>query len=40
MEDDYFRDAEIWLAAAVGCGPSLLIAALMIASLIQPQFPG
>jgi hypothetical protein len=42
MQDDYevFREPELWLAALVSCGPALLIAAMMIASLIQPQFPG
>ncbi|WP_275949002.1 hypothetical protein [Bradyrhizobium septentrionale] len=42
MQDDYeiFRDAELWLAAGVGCAPALLIAVMMIASLVQPQFPG
>lgn len=42
MHDDYemFPDAELWLAALVGCAPAFLIAAMMIASLIQPQFPG
>jgi hypothetical protein len=41
MQDNYeiFRDAELWLAAFVSCGPAILIAAMMIASL-QPQFPG
>ncbi|WP_256436490.1 hypothetical protein [Bradyrhizobium sp. CCBAU 51753] len=42
MQDGYgiSRDAEFWLAAAVSCAPALLIAAMMIASLIHPQFPG
>jgi hypothetical protein len=42
MKDDYaiFRDAELWLAAVVSCGPALLIAAMMIISVIQPKFPG
>ena len=42
MHDDYeiFCDAEHWLAAGVSCAPAFLIAAVMIASLIQPQFPG
>jgi hypothetical protein len=39
-DDEVFRDAELWLAAGVSCAPALLIAAVMIASLIQPQFPG
>ncbi|GEM_PF-3527133 len=37
---DYFRNAELWLAAVVGWTPAILIAALMIVSLLQPQFPG
>jgi len=42
MQDDYeiFHDSELWLAALVSCGPAFLIADMMIASLIQPQFPG
>ncbi|WP_338697681.1 hypothetical protein V5279_12485 [Bradyrhizobium sp. 26S5] len=42
MQDNYetFRDAELWLAAVVSCAPAFLIAAMMMASLIQPQFPG
>ncbi|WP_256375212.1 hypothetical protein [Bradyrhizobium sp. th.b2] len=42
MQDDYeiFRDSELWLAALVSCGPAFLIAAMMIVSLIQPQYPG
>ncbi|WP_375784638.1 hypothetical protein ACE10Z_33660 [Bradyrhizobium sp. Pha-3] len=42
MQDDYeiFPDAELWLAALVSCGPAFLIAAMMIVSLTQPQFPG
>ncbi|WP_283815447.1 hypothetical protein [Bradyrhizobium jicamae] len=42
MQNDHeiFRDAELWLAAAVSCGPAFLIAILMIISLMQPQVPG
>ncbi|WP_283842206.1 hypothetical protein [Bradyrhizobium altum] len=42
MRDDYeiVRHSELWLAALVGCAPSLLIVTMMILSLIQPQFPG
>jgi hypothetical protein len=42
MPHDYaiFRNAELWLAALVSCGPAFLIAALMIASLLNPQVPG
>jgi hypothetical protein len=42
MQDDYeiFREAELWLAAMVSCAPAFLIAAMMIISMIQPQFPG
>ena len=29
------RNPELWLAALVGCGPPLIIAALMIISLLQ-----
>ena len=29
------RNPELWLAALVGCGPSIIIATLMIVSLLQ-----
>jgi hypothetical protein len=35
-EHEIFRDAELWLAAAV----AILITAMMIAWLVLPQFPG
>ncbi|MHC2334405.1 hypothetical protein [Bradyrhizobium sp. USDA 4454] len=37
---EIFPHSELWLAAVVACGPSILIATLMILSLIEPQFPG
>jgi hypothetical protein len=41
MHDDYsiLREPELWLAAVVGCGPSVIIATLMIVSLFQRQYP-
>ncbi|WP_283807334.1 hypothetical protein [Bradyrhizobium sp. UFLA03-84] len=39
-ERELFPDAELWLAAAVGCAPAFLIAVWMMVSLLQPQFPG
>ena len=41
MLDDYSisRNPELWLAALVSCGPSVIIATLMIISLFQPPTP-
>jgi len=41
MHDDYsiLREPELWLAALVGCGPSVMIATLIIISLFQWQTP-
>lgn len=32
---EIFPNAELWLAAAVSCGPAFLIAAFMIATLVH-----
>ncbi|WP_283817293.1 hypothetical protein [Bradyrhizobium lablabi] len=41
MDDDYkiMREPELWIAAAVSCGPAVLIGTLMIMSLMQSR-PG
>ena len=37
MHDDYsiLREPELWLAALVGCGPSVIVSTLLIMSLLQ-----
>ena len=42
MHDDYsiLRNPELWLAALVSCGPSVIITALMIMWLLQRKTPG